>query len=214
MNLKSSMLVPVLLINLTLLCTGAAVAQKPAAVNKSMLNELVGVVPNLSIVTPGLIRGGQPSTLAINGLKKAGVRTIINLRNETAIVNREAGVAKTLGLKFVSIPLDVFNKPSVKAVDTFLRTVSDPANQPVFVHCLHGQDRTGTMIAMYRIENQGFSGERAYQEMLSCGFRAGLVNLSAAVFDRAESLGRAGMRPPANAIADDLQQRFSKLFGR
>ncbi len=214
MKLKLSMLLLVLVINLMLLGTGAAVAQKPATVNEGMLKELVDIVPNLSIVTPGLIRGGQPSTLAINGLKKAGVRTIINLRNETAIVNREAGVAQALGLKFVSIPLDVFNKPSSQAVDTFLKTVSDLANQPVFVHCLHGQDRTGTMIAMYRIENQGYSGERAYQEMISCGFRAGLVNLSKAVFDRAESLGRAGKRPPASTIADDLRQRLSKLLGR
>lgn len=214
MKLKSSLLLAVILINLLLLGTVAAVAQQSAVVNENQLKELVGIVPNLSIVTPGLIRGGQPSTLAINGLKRAGVRTIINLRNETAIVNREAGVAKTLGLKFVSIPLDVFNKPSDQAVDTFLKTVNDPANQPVYVHCFHGQDRTGTMIAMYRIQNQGFSGEHAYQEMLSCGFRAGLVNLSKAVFDRAERLGRAGKRPPANAIAEDLQQRLSKFLGR
>jgi protein tyrosine/serine phosphatase len=191
----------------------AALAQK-SEVNESALKEMAAAVPNLSLVTPWLIRGGQPSTLALNGLKKAGVRTIIDLRNEDAIVRREAGVAKALGLKFVNFPLDVFSKPSDQVIDSFLKTVDGPANQPVYVHCLHGQDRTGTMIAIYRIQHQGWSGDRAYQEMLACGFRPALVNLSGAVFDRAESLGRAGKRPPANAIVDDLKQRLSKYLSR
>ena len=47
----------------------------------------------------------------------------------------------------------------------FLRTVIKPENAPVFVHCRNGSDRTGTMVAAYRVVVQGWSKEAAIREM-------------------------------------------------
>ena len=46
----------------------------------------------------------------------------------------------------------------------------DPNRQPVFVHCMHGSDRTVTMIAAYSIVVQGWSKEAAIAEMCEGGF--------------------------------------------
>jgi protein-tyrosine phosphatase len=50
-----------------------------------------------------------------------------------------------------------------------LDLISDPANQPVFVHCYHGEDRTGAVVALYRIVFQGCTVDQAHQEMMKDG---------------------------------------------
>ena len=59
----------------------------------------------------------------------------------------------------VEIPIqaDVFGSepPTDEQVREFFTVVLDPARQPVFFHCAHGKDRTGTMAALYRIEVDG-----------------------------------------------------------
>ena len=55
--------------------------------------------------------------------------------------------------------------PKQEEVVQFLKIVTDPAKQPVFVHCLHGADRTGTMVAVYRIIVEGWDKEKALEEM-------------------------------------------------
>jgi protein tyrosine/serine phosphatase len=52
-----------------------------------------------------------------------------------------------------------------------LAIVTDPARQPVFVHCRRGSDRTGTAVAVYRICVEGWSREAAIDEMVNGGFR-------------------------------------------
>jgi protein tyrosine/serine phosphatase len=52
----------------------------------------------------------------------------------------------------------------------FLRIATDPKRTPVFVHCRHGSDRTGTMAAVYRIAVQGWTKEQAIAEMTQGGF--------------------------------------------
>jgi protein tyrosine/serine phosphatase len=52
----------------------------------------------------------------------------------------------------------------------FLRIVTDPVNHPILVHCQHGADRTGTMVAAYRIFIQGWNPEEAIRELPHFGF--------------------------------------------
>lgn len=40
------------------------------------------------------------------------------------------------------------------------------AERPILVHCWHGADRTGAVVALYRMVVQGWSRERAIGEML------------------------------------------------
>ena len=52
----------------------------------------------------------------------------------------------------------------------FLKIVTNPEKQPIFVHCQHGADRTGTMTAVYRIVIQGWSKDNAIAEMTQGDF--------------------------------------------
>ena len=52
----------------------------------------------------------------------------------------------------------------------FLKVMRDPENHPVFVHCAHGADRTGFMVAAYRVVEQGWTVEEAVAEMHNFGF--------------------------------------------
>lgn len=57
-------------------------------------------------------------------------------------------------------------------IERFLEFLDDPGNQPVLVHCKRGAERTGTLIAVYRIERDGWTPTRAYAEMQEYGFRS------------------------------------------
>jgi protein tyrosine/serine phosphatase len=67
------------------------------------------------------------------------------------------------------IVFNVFH-PEMKDVVRFLRLAGDPARRPVFVHCKHGADRTGMMVAFYRIVRQGWTKKQAIREMVHGGF--------------------------------------------
>ena len=54
--------------------------------------------------------------------------------------------------------------------DSFPEDCHRPKRAPVLVHCQHGADRTGTMIAVYRIAVQGWSKAKAIREMTGGGF--------------------------------------------
>ena len=172
------------------------------------------LISNLHVVAPGIVRGGQPTVDGLVKLKQAGVKTIINLRKEEVLTARESLVARKLGFTFYNIPLDVFNEPTARDIEHFVKLVNNTNNQPVFVHCLHGQDRTGCMIAAYRIAVENWSASKAYEEMLFYGFRPEFANLTRAVFGCAASLGRPERLPLAEGLVDDLKQRLSRLFSR
>jgi protein tyrosine/serine phosphatase len=55
--------------------------------------------------------------------------------------------------------------------------MANPENQPIYVHCALGRDRTGIVAAIYRIEKQGWSFDEAEQEMRDFGFNDVWINL-------------------------------------
>ncbi len=140
----------------------------PAGASAS-LKQAAAMIPNLSVVSNNLLRGSQPSVQALSLLKSAGVKTIINLRNEDILVAQEAAAAKRVGLNYVNIPMAVFETPTRQQFQKFLNTVEKDG--PVFVHCQRGEDRTGTMVAVYRMAFENWDANRAYQEMTAMGFK-------------------------------------------
>ncbi len=157
------------------------------------LKQAATLISNLSVVSPNLIRGAQPSSTALGLLKLAGVKTVVNLRNEEVLVAREAADAKRAGLNYLNIPMTLFGSPTRQQFQKFLNTV-DTAG-PVFVHCQLGEDRTGTMVAIYRMSKEGWDANRAYQEMTAMGFKTYLGSLTGAIYDYSASLGRPARRP-------------------
>jgi len=104
-------------------------------------------LPNFHRVNQQLYRGGQPKDGGLRKLKDLGVKTIVNLRGEDAHTRAESEEAHSLGLRYHSISLPEFSRPKDEEVEQVLGIINDPENQPVFIHCHHGKDRTGTIVA-------------------------------------------------------------------
>jgi protein tyrosine phosphatase (PTP) superfamily phosphohydrolase (DUF442 family) len=122
-------------------------------------------VSNLYRVTADLYRSEQPSPLGMRNLKELGIKTIINLRS----FHSDRDEIGQTALAYEHIYMKTWH-PEEKEAVRFLKIVTDPKRTPVLVHCQHGADRTGTMIAIYRIAVQGWSKAEAIREMTQGGF--------------------------------------------
>jgi tyrosine-protein phosphatase SIW14 len=126
--------------------------------------ELSGL-PNFHKVSDDLYRGAQPTTEGMKELEKLGVKTVVNLRS----MHSDRDEIKDIALAYEHIRMTTWNIED-KDVIRFLQIVTDPNRKPVFVHCKHGADRTGTMCAIYRVIVQGWSKDEAIEEMTKGGF--------------------------------------------
>ncbi len=97
------------------------------------------------------------------------VETVIDLREPGRSTELEKQTVEALGMKYVSIPLHAFSAPSNEDVDRALRLLNASGSQRVFVHCRQGRDRTGTVIACYRIQHDGWDNRRALDEAKKYG---------------------------------------------
>lgn len=128
------------------------------------------VIRNFDVVTPWFYRGGQPGKDGLLALADLGIKTIVCLRWSNKMIASERAAVEQLGMNFVSIPLNYWTMPSPRHLDEFFELIQDPATRPVFLHCFHGADRTGLMVAMYRITHENWDFGRAYAEMKARGF--------------------------------------------
>lgn len=141
-----------------------------------------GDLENFGEVLPGQIyRGARPSQAGVGMLRDKGVKLIVSLENRMQVVAQEKAWAEQHGIRFVSMPMGIVQPPSVAKVDAFLALVTNPANQPVYFHCMQGRDRTGTMGLAYRVRIDRWNFERAYTEMKAYGFHRYLLGLNAFV---------------------------------
>ncbi|HEX3683342.1 MAG TPA: dual specificity protein phosphatase family protein [Bryobacteraceae bacterium] len=131
-------------------------------------------VPNAGKISEMLLRGAQPSAQGLAELKKLGVTTIVDLRGNRGPVARERAEVEALGMRFVGIPVSGWSAPSNAQVAEFLKLFRDDPQQKIFVHCYFGQDRSGVMVAAYRIAQQNWTADQAVAEMDSFGFHAHL----------------------------------------
>lgn len=122
-------------------------------------------VENLYRVCPDLYRSKQPRALGLENLKKMGLKTVVNLR----AFHSDAGKLGNTGLSYEHISMKPWHPEEEDAV-RFLRIATDPTRTPVLVHCQHGADRTGAMVALYRMAVQGWTREEAIREMTQGGF--------------------------------------------
>ena len=135
------------------------------------------MINNFHKVIDGVYRGSAPDIEDVRVLKdKYKIKKIISLDNNAA--HRINRACKLLHIEHIIIPIDVDDRSSILKIlkydirDLFLK------NGPVFIHCIHGKDRTGFLVALFRVMIQGWEPEKALQEALSFGFGIGIpVNL-------------------------------------
>jgi tyrosine-protein phosphatase SIW14 len=122
-------------------------------------------VGNFYQVDDQVYRGAQPSAAGFASLAKLGVKTVIDLREigEHSQAGEEA-IVKALGMQYVSIPMRGMAKPDDGVVSHILGLLNDSESAPVFVHCRRGADRTGAVIACYRISHDSWQPKRALSE--------------------------------------------------
>ena len=127
-------------------------------------------IPNFHQVNGNIYRGGQPKLLGLERLESLGIKTIVSLRGHNDTLLKEQKSASNLGMNFYNIPLSVYKRPDDEQVLTFLEIILDTKNQPIFIHCGSGRDRTGAMIALYRVVVQRWGPKEAYKEAKHLGF--------------------------------------------
>src|ERR1700683_1992749 len=146
----------------------AAVAIGIASFSGFAQTNLAGV-PNFHQVNDRLYRGAQPTDLGFQSLAKLGVKTIVDLRESGSRSVAEQKMVESDGMRYVTIPFQGMSAPSPADVAKVLALFDDTSSGPVFVHCRRGADRTGTVIACYRIAHDGWDNQKALQEAKGFG---------------------------------------------
>ena len=121
-------------------------------------------LPNFARINDQLFRGGQPTPEGIRKLAELGVRTIINFRDTQSSVLREKAIAAEHGIELINLRLSNWFAARDEDIHRIIDVIRDPNNQPVFVHCKRGADRTGTVVAIYRMLIDGWTDREANRE--------------------------------------------------
>lgn len=153
------------------LCLQAQLATTSHAQNIVESEPRYEELPNFHQVNERLYRGGQSRHGGIRKLVALGVNTIINLRSSDERARVEEQEAQAAGLRYFNVPFERLGRPEDAQVKLVLSLINAPENGVVFVHCAHGADRTGIVIAIYRIAHEGWTGERAKQEANRYGMK-------------------------------------------
>jgi tyrosine-protein phosphatase SIW14 len=123
-----------------------------------------------------------------DAVQQLGIKTIVNLQDEfpdpqvrrsylDTRTTSEIEMCQRLGVRYVYLPPDLVSRQKTgsdqpRAIAQFLAIMDDPVNypRPVLIHCKAGLHRTGVMVAVYRMEYQGWSPEAALAELKANGF--------------------------------------------
>ena len=120
-------------------------------------------IGNFGKVNDSYFRGSQPKGNDYRDLAAIGVKTVIDLQEDGP--SNEAGFVQNAGMKFYRIGMSTSKAPTQAQIAQFMQIVNDSASQPVYVHCAGGRHRTGTMTALYRMTNDHWTADQAYEEM-------------------------------------------------
>ncbi|HXF06462.1 MAG TPA: protein tyrosine phosphatase family protein [Blastocatellia bacterium] len=148
-------------------------------------------LPRLAQVSPFLYRSGQPSEEGFKKLAAMGIRTVIDLRGAGKRARKERALVESLGMRYENVPLSNLRRPTDDQIRRIFEVIADPKARPVLVHCRRGEDRTGVVVALYRILYEGWEAEHAYREMRRFGFKWYLWGMKGYVFDFARRLHAA-----------------------
>ncbi|HYL38869.1 MAG TPA: tyrosine-protein phosphatase [Bryobacteraceae bacterium] len=127
-------------------------------------------VPNFHQVNDRIFRGGQPADGGWKSLADLGIKLVVDLRPPSEHpTGREEQAVQAAGMRYVNMPMKGLRAPSDQEIAQALAILESSSQTPIFVHCRRGSDRTGTVIACYRIAHDHWPNGKALQEALSHG---------------------------------------------
>jgi tyrosine-protein phosphatase SIW14 len=145
----------------------------------------VGVpITNFNRVNSNIYRGGQPSATGVKYLKSIGIKTVIDINDNQPEWSAELAQLQAAGINLIYVPINSFATPYPTEVDKVQAALKSSTIYPVYIHCEHGQDRTGLMVGIYRVEANGWTKKDAHDEMLSLGFHPILFGLESYFWNR------------------------------
>jgi protein tyrosine/serine phosphatase len=144
-----------------LVATGHGADRNPAWAGKM---EQAGL-PNLHRVTTNLYRCAQPTADGLRAAEAMGIKTVVRVR----AFHSDKDEVESTKLRTRRIYFNTWHAEDEDVV-RFLKIIADTNAGPILVHCQHGADRTGTMIAVYRMAVQGWTKEEAIKEMTTGDF--------------------------------------------
>lgn len=132
-------------------------------------------IDNFGRVNVNYYRGAQPKGRDYRDLGTLGIKTVINLASADADPTEKVMVEQA-GLSYIQIPMTTHTPPTAVQLAEFLKVVDDPAQQPVYVHCVGGRHRTGVMTALYRMTGQHWTADQAFAEMKTYKYGADFLH--------------------------------------
>jgi protein tyrosine/serine phosphatase len=124
-------------------------------------------VPNLNQVTPFLYRSAQPDAAGFANLEKSlKVKVVIDLRESKT----DDVYLSNSKIRPFYVPMNAMHITNAEIISALTLIRAHEGEGPILVHCQHGADRTGVVVAMYRIIYQGWSKARAIDEMKNGGY--------------------------------------------
>ena len=128
-------------------------------------------LPRFQQVSEKLYRSGQPRAGGLARLRELGINTIINLRGASKTTRAEEVEARALEFNYFNVALPNWGRPQDTRVERILALISAPENGKVLVHCKDGVDRTGMIVALYRMKQEGRTANEALAEAERSGMR-------------------------------------------
>lgn len=130
----------------------------------------VAGVGNFEKVSDHVYRGAQPTDEGFRSLAKLGIATVIDLQpyGDSRSFAEEKAV-KADGMQYINMGMHGMETPSDATVAKVLAILESTQGGPVFVHCHRGADRTGGIIAVYRIEHDHWDNAKALKEARQMG---------------------------------------------
>ena len=155
---------PTLIATLTLIFSLSAVAF--AKTNKSSFPNIK--IDNFGQMDERFYRGGRPKSEQFKNLAALGIKTVIDLTDNSR--EREEPAVIAAGMRYVNIAIVDKTSPSTAQINEFLKVVNDPTTGKFYVHCAGGRHRTGVMGAVYRFNHDHWNYDQAYAEMKQYDF--------------------------------------------
>ena len=168
-------------------------------------------LPRFQQVSDKLYRSAQPLDGGIARLRELGINTIVNVRGAGPATRAEETAARAAGLNYFNVPLPNWGRPQEPRVARILELIAAPENGRVLVHCKEGVDRTGMIVAVYRITHDRWTSQNALAEADRQGLRRTQFWMRDYIKDYGDRVAKIG--PDAALKAPSVDEDFDDRIG-